>query len=72
MLSFRIRGRSIKCHKEVWALKIKEVSVHREGDIVKYQIVPEDFNYHTFDARACGAQHQLRPDIGAGGTRPSR
>lgn len=54
-MSEKVELPKYKCHKEVWALKIKEViPIHTNmsvsGDsLIKVQIVPEDEGYEPFD-----------------------
>lgn len=38
-----------KCHKEVWALKIEAIEIHKDGSAT---IAPEDRNYAHFKTKA--------------------
>lgn len=51
-----------KCHKEVWALKIKEIEQH-EIDVESYIITPEDVGYAPF---VVGSEYVLKhkPEVG--------
>lgn len=53
-----------KCHKEVWALKIKSIRVIREGsELVGIEITPEEEGYKPFTmGRAYALRHE--PKVG--------
>lgn len=53
-----------KCHKEVWALKIKELEIeHREDDSVVGIITPEEEGYAKFEVDE-GYLTKHKPEVG--------
>lgn len=51
-----------KCHKEVWALKIKSIDLV-EGDKSKFLLIPEDSRYDPFEVLTTWAvKHDIKKD----------